>query len=31
MIALPGSGLNLQVFSFTERVVGYQRDVVESV
>ena len=31
MFALPGNGLNLKVFSFTERVVGYQPGVIESV
>ena len=31
IFALPGSGLNLEVLSFTERVVGYQQGVVESV
>ena len=29
--ALPGNGLNLEAFSLTERVVGYQQGVVESV
>ena len=31
MLALPGKGLNLEAFSSTERVVGYQLGVVESV
>ena len=31
MFVLPGNGLNFKVFSFTERVVGYQWGVVESV
>ena len=31
MFALPGNGLNLEAFSFTERVVGYQPGVVENV
>ena len=31
MFALPENGLNLEAFSFTEGVVGYQRGVVESV
>ena len=31
MFTLPGSGLNLEAFSSTERVVGYQQGAVESV
>ena len=31
MFVLPGNKLNLEAFSFTERVVGYQWRVVESV
>ena len=31
MFALPGNGLNLEAFFFTERVVGYQCGMVESV
>ena len=31
MFALPGNGLNLKAFFFTDRVVGYQQSVVESV
>ena len=31
MFALPGKGLNLEAFSFTEWVVGYQGGVVEGV
>ena len=31
MFALPGNGLNLEAFSFTKRVVGYQQGVAIAI